>query len=58
MTLTPETVERLIDEAGREQVFRRARELGWGGSLPPLWVWHQIAAEIISGRATTEEKQG
>lgn len=58
MTLTPETVERLIDEAGLEQVLRRARELGWGGSWPPLWVWHQIATELISERTTTEEKQG
>ena len=52
-TLTPEIVERAIDEAGRATVFDRARAAGWGTNRhgsPPLWVWYQIAQEIIAER--------
>jgi len=46
--LTPEMVEANITRAGRDEVFRRARALGWGGPAP-LWVWNQIAFEVIAG---------
>lgn len=44
--LTPEDVETLIERAGRQEVFARARQLGWGNGAP-LWVWARIAHEII-----------
>lgn len=41
-------LERAIDRAGREQVFTRAYEYGWGPyDLPPKWVWYGIVAEIL-----------
>lgn len=46
--ISPASVEQLIDMAGRQEVFARARALGWVGSIPPLWVWNQIAVEIIA----------
>jgi hypothetical protein len=53
--ISPTYVEQLITEAGRERVFARARELGWtNGALPPLWVWNQIAMEIIAQRSASE----
>jgi hypothetical protein len=43
-------LEDLIDEAGREAVFERARTYGWGhGSNPPSWVWADIAREVKAG---------
>lgn len=46
-TITPEYVERLIDETGHDLVFDRARLLGWGNdTTPPLWVWNQICIEL------------
>lgn len=45
--LTPSDVERMIDQAGRDKVFFRARSLGWvDGSIPPLWVWAGICREL------------
>ena len=42
------TCERLIDKAGRQKVFDRARALGWSASNnPPVYVWAQIAHDII-----------
>lgn len=53
--ITPATVEAHIDRAGRDAVFARARELGWTSHNPaPLWVWNQIAAEIIASRPHQE----
>lgn len=49
--ITPATVEAHIERAGRDAVFSRARELGWTADRPaPLWVWNQIAAEILASR--------
>lgn len=43
-------LEELIDEAGRGEVFRRARALGWGAANPPeKYVWRQLAHEVKSG---------
>lgn len=40
-------LEAAIDEAGREAVFRRAREIGWSAGDPvPMWVWWQIVGEV------------
>jgi hypothetical protein len=50
--ITPESVEALIDAAGRDAVFARARSLGWSGPAP-LWVWQQIALEVMHGRPAT-----
>lgn len=45
--LTRDSVERMIDKAGRNRVFARARELGWSPPFaPPLWVWAAICDEI------------
>lgn len=44
-----EEIESLIDKAGRNAVFARARALGWSGDAPK-WVWRQIAQEIIDGK--------
>ena len=42
-------LERLIDRAGRDQVFAAARALGWGScDAVPVYVWRQIAAELIA----------
>lgn len=46
-------LEKLIDEAGRDDVFNRARSLGWVDEIPPKWVWRCIAHEIISGKKAT-----
>lgn len=53
----PDYIERLIDEAGREEVFRRARELGWSDGGAPLFVWNGIAQDIIHDRAHKVRKE-
>ena len=45
--LTPEIVEAAITTAGRAEVFARARENGWGDGAAPMWVWYQLAQQII-----------
>ncbi|XHB99335.1 hypothetical protein ABWH97_13805 [Nitratireductor sp. ac15] len=45
--ITPEYIERLIDETGRARVFSRAREIGWKDGGAPLWVWKEICADIL-----------
>lgn len=44
-----EALEAMIDRAGREAVFQRAREYGWHGA-PPKWVWRQIADDVKNNR--------
>lgn len=44
-------LEKLIDQAGRGRVFARAHALGWSGSVPPKYVWEEIAAEILQERS-------
>lgn len=40
-------LERAIGEVGRENVFSRARDLGWGHfDAPPAFVWWGIIAEL------------
>lgn len=52
--LTPRAVEAMIDAAGRDEVFARAAEGGWGRSGgAPLWVWAAIANEILAAKAAT-----
>lgn len=46
--ITPQYIEGLIDQVGREKVFARAHELGWSGKAPPLWVWNQICLELMA----------
>lgn len=44
-----EELEALIDRAGRERVFTRARTYGWSaGAHPPKWVWQEICLEIMA----------
>lgn len=44
-------LEMMIDKAGRGEVFRRAKALGWhSGQIPPKWVWKAICADIEKGR--------
>lgn len=45
-------IEALIEEAGRAEVFSRARSLGWspGETPPPLWVWATISRDIIAAK--------
>jgi hypothetical protein len=41
------TLETAIDEVGRERVFNRAQELGWGRQdAPPEWTWWGIVNEF------------
>jgi len=44
-------LEREIDEAGREEVFARARALGWEGPVEK-WIWRSIIDDIKAGRHT------
>jgi hypothetical protein len=46
-------LEKAIDEAGRDKVFQRAREIGWMNDCPPAWVWWGIVNEIKTGVAPT-----
>lgn len=48
-------LEALIDRAGRDAVFSRARALGWS-SPPPKWVWQGICADIIQRRGSGAER--
>jgi len=44
---TPENLEARINEAGRDRVFARARELGWEPPHPvPIRVWQEIIYEV------------
>lgn len=44
-------LEAMIDKAGRDAVFARARQYGWSANLPPpAYVWRGIATEIQTGR--------
>ncbi|UFS83222.1 hypothetical protein LPB79_13295 [Rhizobium sp. T136] len=53
--ISAQSVEQLIDQAGRDDVFARARALGWSSAMPaPLWVWNQIAVEILLQKRTKE----
>lgn len=45
--LTPEIVEAAIDKAGRDAVFSLARANGWTNDNPPMWVWYQLAQQLI-----------
>lgn len=38
-------LETAIDRAGRERVFTRARQLGWGAGAPKF-VWWNIVADL------------
>lgn len=50
-------LERAIDEVGRERVFSRAREMGWGHyAAPPAFVWWGIVAELRYGLTTVLPK--
>jgi len=39
-------LEAAIDIVGRDEVFRRARELGWKSQTPPKYVWWKIISEL------------
>lgn len=39
-------LEKAIEAVGREKVFQRAREGGWGNDTPPKWVWWAIVNEL------------
>jgi hypothetical protein len=47
--LTPEDIERMIEDAGSSEVFARARALGWTDGHAPLWVWASICSDIKRG---------
>jgi len=44
-------IERLIDRAGRDRVFARAKAAGWTGYGAPEFVWRMIAVQLILERA-------
>jgi hypothetical protein len=46
--LTPEIVEAAIDKAGRSEVFALARQNGWTHGNAPMWVWYQLAHQVIN----------
>lgn len=56
--ITPDYIERLIEETGSKRVFAKARELGWKDGGAPLWVWNQICAEIQREDTLTKGLQG
>jgi hypothetical protein len=41
-------LEKAIDAVGRQKVFQRAKDLGWGNGTPPAWVWWGIVNELRS----------
>lgn len=44
-------LEREIDLAGRDEVFARARQLGWNWpDSPPAYVWWSIVADVYAER--------
>lgn len=50
-----EELEKLIDEAGRDKVFARARTLGWRyGDMIEKWMWRQICYEMMSDQPRSE----
>lgn len=55
-----EKLERAIDTFGREKVFQRAHQLGWGAETPPAWVWWgivgQLAQESLRERVSLGEE--
>lgn len=56
--ITDANVEKIIDEAGRDAVFARARELGWGvEETPPRWVWVQISYELIQHQKNQDSQR-
>ncbi|WP_158279439.1 hypothetical protein [Falsochrobactrum shanghaiense] len=55
--LTPEYIEKLIDETGRDAVFTKARELGWSDGGAPLFVWNVICQDIQRDRAALRERE-
>ncbi|QNQ43004.1 hypothetical protein [Brucella intermedia] len=57
MSLTKEYIEKLIDETGRDEVFAKARELGWSTGGAPLFVWNVICQDIQRGRAALRERE-
>jgi len=53
--ISAQSVEQLIDQAGRDAVFARASALGWSSAVPaPLWVWNQIAVEVLLQKRSKE----
>lgn len=44
-------LEAAIEDVGREKVFQRARENGWGNDTPPVWVWWLIVNELRAAGA-------
>ena len=52
-------LERLIDRAGRADVFAYARAAGWTlSNTPPQWVWVQIANEVLRRKQENHHGQG
>ena len=45
-------LEKLITEAGRDEVFAFAAANGWSTANPPeKWVWRQLAHEVLRRKA-------
>ncbi|NVM42804.1 hypothetical protein HWX16_21050 [Ochrobactrum intermedium] len=55
MKMTPEYIEKLIDETGRAEVFAKARKLGWSIGGAPLFVWNVICQDIQRDRMKVRE---
>lgn len=45
--MSDKDLEQMIDLAGRNEVFARARANGWGYVPPPKWIWRQICIDIL-----------
>jgi len=50
-----DVLEKAIDEAGRDKVFQRARDIGWRDA-PPKWVWWGIIAELRNVPVTNGDR--
>lgn len=48
---TPEIIERMIEDAGRAEVFAEAERMGWSRyDCAPLWVWGQICCRVQAAK--------
>lgn len=51
------SVEKMIDEVGRDEVFAHARSLGWSpANTPPIWLWGMICAEVEQNKRRRNER--
>ena len=51
-----EALERMIDRAGRQDVFDMVRSAGWRtGAHVPVWVWQEACQEVMKQKDDKEQ---